>query len=74
MVRQAEDRLFVRRALRKAALAILIDGPDAAKIQRDPFGDGPFEYIPFNGGFELRSKFKAQDKPVSLTVGRRKEK
>jgi hypothetical protein len=73
-VRQAEDRLRTRRALRKAALAILIDGPDAAKTQRDPFGDGPFEYIPFDGGFELRSKFKAQDKPVSLTVGRRKEK
>jgi hypothetical protein len=73
-VRQAEDRLLTRRALRKAALAILIDGPDAAKTQRDPFGDGPFEYIPFDGGFELRSKFKAQDKQVSLTVGRRKEK
>ena len=73
-VRQAEDRLLTRRALRKAALAILIDGPDTAKSQRDPFGDGPFEYIPFEGGFELRSKFKAQDKQVSLTVGRRKEK
>jgi hypothetical protein len=73
-VRQSEDRLRTRRALRKAALAILVDGPDAAKPQRDPFGDGPFEYMPFDGGFELRSKFKAQDKQVSLTVGRRKEK
>jgi hypothetical protein len=73
-VRQAEDRLLTRRALRKAALAILIDGPDAAKTQSDPFGNGPFEYIPFDGGFELRSKFKAQDKPVSLMVGRGKEK
>ena len=66
MVRQAEDRLFVRRAAVKAALAILINGPDAAKNQRDPFGDGPFEYLPFNGGFELRSKFKALDKPCRL--------
>ncbi len=73
-VRQAEDRFNARRAMRKAALAILIDGPDAAKNQRDPFGDGPFEYIPFEGGFELRSKFKAQDKQASLTVGRRKAK
>jgi hypothetical protein len=73
-VRQAEDRLLTRRALFKAALAILIEGPDAAKSQRDPFGDGPFEYLPFDGGFELKSKFKAQDKPVSLTVGRHKEK
>ncbi len=73
-VRQAEDRFNVRRALRKAALAILIDGPGAAKSQRDPFGEGPFEYLPFDGGFELRSKFKAQDKQVSLTVGRLKDK
>jgi hypothetical protein len=73
-VRQAEDRFRARRAMRKAALAILIDGPDAAKTQRDPFGDGPFDYMPFDGGFELRSKLKAQDKQVSLTVGRRKEK
>ena len=72
-VRRAEARLQARQALRKAALAILIDGADAAKTQRDPFGDGPFEYIPFDGGFELRSKFKAQDKQASLTVGRRKE-
>ena len=73
-VRRAEARYQVRQALRKAALAILIDGPDAAKAQRDPCGDGPFEYVPFDGGFELRSKFKAQDKQVSLTVGRRKDK
>jgi hypothetical protein len=73
-VRRAEARLQARQALRKAALAILIDGPDAAKTQRDPFGDGPFEYAPFDGGFELKSKFKVEDKPVSLTVGRRREK
>ena len=64
----------MRRSLRKAAFAILIDGADAVKTQRDPFGDGPLEYLPFDGGFELRSKFKVQDKQVSLTVGRRKEK
>ena len=51
---------------------ILIDGPDAAKAQRDPFGDGPPEYEPFDGGFVLRSKLKMQDKQESLTVGRRK--
>ena len=73
-VRRAEARYQARQALRKAALAILSDGPDAAKAQRDPFGDGPFEYEPFEGGFVLRSKLKAQDKPVSLTVGRRPEK
>ncbi len=74
-VRRAEARYQTRVALRKAALAILIDGPDAVKRPcRDPFGDGPFEYEPFDGGFELRSKFEAADKPVSLTVGRREDK
>ena len=73
-MRRSTARYQARQALRKAAFAILIDGPDAAKAQRDPFGDGPLEYVPFDGGFELRSKFKANDKPVSLTVGRRKEK
>ena len=33
---------------------------------------GPFEYVPFDGGFELRSNLKGRDdKPVSLTVGHR---
>ena len=73
-VRKAEDRLLARRAMRKAALSILIDGPRAIMLTRDPFGDGPFEYEAFDGGFELRSKLRAQDKPVSLTVGRRKDK
>ena len=55
--------------------AILAISEDTLEgFQRDPFGDGPFEYEPFDGGFELRSKFKAQDKQVALTVGRRKEK
>ena len=72
--RRAEARYQARTALRKAALAILTDGPEAAKAQHDPFGDGPFEYEPFDGGFVLRSKLKVQDKPVSLTVGMRAEK
>jgi hypothetical protein len=32
---------------------------------------GPFEYSAFDGGFELRSKWKLDDKPPTLTVGRR---
>ncbi|HVS37985.1 MAG TPA: hypothetical protein VMS17_20665 [Gemmataceae bacterium] len=73
-VHRADARYQARQALRKAAFAILIDGPDAVKAQRDPYGDGPFEYVPFDGGFELRSQLKQQDKPISLTVGRRKDK
>jgi hypothetical protein len=32
---------------------------------------GPFEYMAFDGGFELRSKLKQDDTPLALTVGRR---
>jgi hypothetical protein len=71
--RWAAARSEARSALWNAALATLIDGPDAAKTHRDPFGDGPFEYTPFEGGFELRSKLQHQDKPMVLTVGQRKK-
>jgi hypothetical protein len=71
--RWAAARHEARSALWKAALAILVDGPDAAKMHRDPFGDGPFDYTPFEGGFELRSKLRHQDKPVALMVGQRKK-
>jgi hypothetical protein len=68
-VRRAEAD--VRRALLAAALAVRLDGPDVLKKHSDPVGGGPFEYVPFEGGFELLSKFKVEDKPLSLTVGRR---
>ena len=68
--RQSQARADARRALLSAALAVRLDGPDALKKHPDPVGGGPFEYVPFEGGFELRSKFKVEDKPLSLTVGR----
>jgi hypothetical protein len=71
--RWAAARSEVRGALWKTALAILIDGPDAVKTHRDPFGDGPLEYTAFEAGFELRSKLRHQDKPVALMVGQRKK-
>jgi hypothetical protein len=71
-VRRAQARIDVRRALLAAALAIRLDGRDALKRRPDPVIGGPFEYVPFEGGFELRSKLEQQDgKPVALTVGRR---
>lgn len=65
-----EQRTVARLALFRAALAVVQGGPDRLRDIRDPFGDGPFEYRELDGGFELRSKLRHQDKPVSLTVGR----
>ncbi|HEV3259691.1 MAG TPA: hypothetical protein VG013_22680 [Gemmataceae bacterium] len=71
-VRRAQARADVRRALLSAALAVQLDGRDALKKHPDPVVGGPFAYVAFEGGFELRSKLKGNDdKPVSLTVGRR---
>jgi hypothetical protein len=71
-VRRAQAVMDVRRALLSAALTICQDGPDALKNHSDPVVGGPFEYVPFDGGFELRSKLIGRDdKPVTLTAGRR---
>jgi len=71
-VRDSKLRADVRRALLGAAIAVQLDGKDALKDHPDPVAGGPFEYVPFQGGFELRSKLKGQgDKPVALTVGHR---
>ncbi len=70
--REAEARAHTRRAMLKAAIAIRLDGPSAAKNQIDPYDGKPFQFTPFDGGFELRSKLEMKDKPMVLTVGRRK--
>jgi hypothetical protein len=71
-VRQSKERADVRRALLSAAIAVQLDGQDALKNHSDPVGGGRFEYTPFQGGFELRSKLKGQDgKNVMLMVGHR---
>ncbi len=56
----------------RAAITIVQGGAEKAKETRDPFGDGPFEYRPFDGGFELRSKFRFKDVLVTLTVGKKR--
>jgi RNA polymerase sigma factor (sigma-70 family) len=81
-IRQAQAD--IRRALLSAALDIGLAGKGALTKHSDPVIGGPFEYIPFKGGFELRSKWKLDDKlrtqwklgeqqgaPVTLKVGRR---
>jgi len=70
--RQSKALADVRQALLSAAIAVQLDGQDTLKDCADPVAGGRFEYAPFQGGFELRSKFKGpDDKPVTLTVGRR---
>jgi hypothetical protein len=71
-MRLSQARADVRRALFAAALDVQLDGPDALKNHPDPVVGGPFEMVAFEGGFELRSKFKpTDDKPWVLIVGQR---
>src|SRR5262249_2463880 len=57
-VRKAKARYDVRRALLSAALAVQVEGREALKDHPDPVIGGSFDYAPFDGGFELRSKLK----------------
>jgi hypothetical protein len=58
-----------RIAMLKAAIAVVLDGPDRLKDFKDPYGDGPFEYSKVGEGFELKSKLVPyKDKPSTLSV------
>ena len=58
----------VRRALLSAALEVQLDGRDTLKNHPDPVAGSPFDYVPFEGGFELRSKWRVDEK-LRLEVG-----
>jgi hypothetical protein len=81
-VRLAQLRADIRHALLLAAVAVQLDGPEALKNHPDPVVGGRFDYRGFEGGFELRSKWKLEDelrlgwkldgqlaKPLTITVG-----
>jgi hypothetical protein len=71
-LRRSQARTDVFRALLAAALDVQLEQPDALKSHPDPVVGGPFEMVAFNGGFELRSKFKPEGgNPWVLIVGRR---
>jgi RNA polymerase sigma factor (sigma-70 family) len=83
-IRIRQARADVRRALLSAAVAVQVDGKDALKKHPDPVVGGSFEYVGFKGGFELRSKWKLDEKlrakwklderltaPLTLTAGSR---
>jgi hypothetical protein len=81
-IRSRQAQADVRRALLLAALAVQRDGRDALKDHPDPVCGGPFDYVPFEGGFELHSRWRLEEQvrtkwklespePLVLTVGRR---
>ena len=71
-LRRSQARTDVFRALLAAALDVQLGQPDALKSHPDPVVVGPFEMVKFDGGFELRSKFKPESgDPWVLIAGRR---
>jgi hypothetical protein len=63
--RWREAEADIRRALLSAAVAVQEGGIHTLKTHPDPVLDGPFEYVPFVGGFELRSKWRPDEKSLS---------
>ena len=70
-VAAAKRRADARLAMFKAAVAVVLGGPDKVKEHKDPFGAGPFGYKEVNGGFELKSELIFKGEPVTLVVGKR---
>jgi RNA polymerase sigma factor (sigma-70 family) len=70
-IRLRRARADVRRALLLAAVAVRLDGREVLQKHPDPIVGGVFDYVPFEGGFEVRSRWKVDDKPLVLSVGRR---
>jgi len=70
VAREAEAMHHCRHTLLRAGIDVVKRGRDALADHPDPFGEGPFAYEPFDGGFRLRSERTYADKKwVSLTVG-----
>jgi hypothetical protein len=62
----------VKRALFRAAIAVVEDGPKAIGRVVDPFDGKPFDLKTWTTGFELTSRFALEGKPkASLVVGHR---
>ena len=73
---KASNVFSCRDALLDAAVAIHADGPSALASHRDPFGDGPLEYVAQpsvgnrEGSYRLNSRLEHQaGKLVTLAVG-----
>ncbi len=73
-VRYAVDRTEVRFAMLHAAIKVVLCGTEQLNKIKDPFGNGPFKYRSFDGGFELESSLQFKDRPpVTVTVGSKKK-
>lgn len=71
-VRRAEAMAQVSLAMFKTAVDVLRGGPQRLNAHPDPFGTGPFTYVPTGDGFELSSKLlDKQGLPITLMVGTR---
>jgi hypothetical protein len=70
-IRGQQAAIELHRALLSAAVDVRLTGRDALKRHPDPILGGTFQSVAFNGGFELRSKWKQGEKPVALVVGLR---
>ena len=58
-----------RMTLLRAAIAVLQNGPEAAKQFTDPSDHQPFNYQARHDGFELTSKVVFRNQPLTLTIG-----
>ena len=56
-------------AMLLAAIVRLLDGEEGFLSIKDPYGDGPFAYKQLKKGFQLASKLKVKNKPVTLKIG-----
>jgi hypothetical protein len=71
-LRYLAARSEARLAMLRAAIVLQQEGMEKFKAIKDPYGDGPFEYRPLKGGFELRSAVTPPLKGMPaaiLTVG-----
>lgn len=65
-----EAESTTRLAMFEAVIALRISGHDAFTAVRDPFGNGPFESRPTEGGYTLTSSLVIDDEPFVMTFGR----
>ena len=69
VARDEESAADCRLQFVKAAIDVLNEGEAALTKHPDPYGDGAFEYAPFEGGFELRSDLKYGMQQIKMEIG-----
>ena len=72
VARDEEATAHCRVVFVQTAIDVLRRGEIALKDHPDPYGDGPFEYTPFGGGFQLGSSLVYGDLQIQMDFGLRK--